>query len=216
MPFFRRAAPVGATPPSSPNLRRRSLFQCGAFFAGALVALNPQTARAEIERSVDRDGVITLSNLGARHTPRRAEEPFSRAELERRRELYREPIAEAARQFQVPEALLLAVIHVESNFNPSAVSHARAQGLMQLIPETAERMLVSNVFDPRQNILGGARYLRLLADRFGGNIRLTLAAYNAGEGSVERHGGVPPYPETQAYVSRVLGFYNLYRHAARS
>jgi soluble lytic murein transglycosylase-like protein len=84
---------------------------------------------------------------------------------------------------------------------------------MQLIPETADRMLVTDVFDPRQNIFGGVRYLRVLANLFNGDIELTLAGYNAGEGAVIRHGGIPPYPETVDYVKRVLGYYREYRAA---
>ena len=104
-----------------------------------------------------------------------------------------------------------AVIRVESNFDPRAISRANAQGLMQLIPATAERMLVSDPFDARQNVLGGTRYLRILANLFNGNLQLTLAAYNAGEGAVIKYNGIPPYQETQAYVSKVLEYYNIYR-----
>ena len=82
---------------------------------------------------------------------------------------------------------------------------------MQMIPETAERMLVTDVFDPRQNIFGGVRYLRVLANTFNGDLALTVAAYNAGEGAVMRHGGIPPYPETQDYVVKVIGYYRTYR-----
>jgi soluble lytic murein transglycosylase-like protein len=125
-------------------------------------------------------------------------------------------IREAAALYQIPEALVRAVIRVESNFDPRAVSHANAQGLMQLIPATAERMLVTDPFDARQNVLGGTRYLRVLANLFNGNLQLTLAAYNAGENAVIRYKGIPPYEETQAYVSRVLEFYNIYRGKDRS
>jgi soluble lytic murein transglycosylase-like protein len=82
---------------------------------------------------------------------------------------------------------------------------------MQMIPETAERMLVTDIFDPRQNILGGVRYLRVLANTFNGDLALTVAAYNAGENAVIRHGGIPPYPETQDYVTKVIGYYRQYR-----
>ena len=108
------------------------------------------------------------------------------------------------------------MIRVESNFDPRAISHANAQGLMQLIPATAERMLVSDPFDARQNVLGGTRYLRVLANLFNGNLQLTLAAYNAGENAVIRYKGIPPYEETQNYVTKVLQFYNLYRGKTRA
>jgi soluble lytic murein transglycosylase-like protein len=124
---------------------------------------------------------------------------------------YETHIREAATLYQIPEALVRAVIKVESNFDPRAVSHANARGLMQLIPPTAERMMVTDIFDPRQNIFGGVRYLRVLANLFNGNLELTIAAYNAGENAVIRHGGIPPYPETQDYVVKVLTHYRKYR-----
>lgn len=111
---------------------------------------------------------------------------------------------EAGEKWGLPPALLKAVALVESNLNPRAVSRAGAQGLMQLMPSTALSLGVKNPFDPRENIFGGARYLRSLLDRFGGDVRLALAAYNAGPGTVEKYNGVPPFPETQKYLQRVL------------
>jgi soluble lytic murein transglycosylase-like protein len=99
--------------------------------------------------------------------------------------------------------LVIAVIQVESNFDPNALSPKNAQGLMQLIPETAERFGVKDVWDPEQNLRGGMAYLRWLLDYFRGDVRLALAGYNAGEGAVERHQGVPPFDETQDYVRKV-------------
>jgi soluble lytic murein transglycosylase-like protein len=99
--------------------------------------------------------------------------------------------------------LVLAVVEVESNFNPNAQSSKRAQGLMQLIPETARRFGVADPWDPHQNLRGGMAYLRWLLDHFDGNLRFALAGYNAGENAVTKHGGVPPYTETQNYVRRV-------------
>ena len=123
-------------------------------------------------------------------------------------------IREAARLYQLPETFIRAVMKVESNFNPDVVSKAGAMGLMQLMPATARSMGVENPFSPRQNILGGARYLRLLANRFNGDLILTVAAYNAGEGAVQRYKGVPPYDETQRYVRRVLKHYYAYRSSS--
>lgn len=120
-------------------------------------------------------------------------------------------IDEAARLYQLPESFIRAVMHVESDFNPTVVSRAGAMGLMQLMPKTARSMGVSDPFDARQNILGGARYLRILANRFKGDLVLTVAAYNAGEGAVEKYNGIPPYKETQRYVRRVLRHYYSYR-----
>jgi hypothetical protein len=105
--------------------------------------------------------------------------------------------------FKLDPTLVLAVIQVESNFNPQALSPKNAQGLMQLIPATAERFGVSDVWNPEDNIRGGMAYLRWLLDHFEGDITLALAGYNAGEGAVARHGGIPPYAETQAYVQKV-------------
>jgi hypothetical protein len=112
-------------------------------------------------------------------------------------------IRSASLEYHVDEALLRAVIHAESAFNPRALSVAGAQGLMQLIPGTARDMGVQDVFNPEQNIRGGARYLALLLQTFNGNERLAAAAYNAGPGAVQRYNGVPPYDETQVYVERV-------------
>ena len=116
---------------------------------------------------------------------------------------YGELIRKAASRNGVDEKLVAHMIAVESNFNPRAVSRKRAQGLMQLMPRTATRFAVANVFDPAQNIEAGTRYLKELLDRYRGNTSLALAAYNAGPEMVERYGGVPPFPETQQYVRKI-------------
>jgi soluble lytic murein transglycosylase-like protein len=113
----------------------------------------------------------------------------------------------AAKASGVDAALVEAVIANESGFDPRATSPAGAQGLMQLMPETAAALGVGDAYDPVQNVRGGAAYLRQLLDHFGGNLRAALAAYNAGPGAVDRFGGVPPFPETRAYVDRVLETY---------
>jgi soluble lytic murein transglycosylase-like protein len=120
-------------------------------------------------------------------------------------------IRQAATLYQIPEELVRAVIKVESDYDPRAVSQMGAQGLMQLVPETAERMQVRDALDPREAIFGGTRYLRILANMFNGDLELTIAGYNAGENAVVRYGGIPPYEETQAYVGKVLSFYRRYR-----
>ncbi|MFZ3216877.1 MAG: lytic transglycosylase domain-containing protein [Candidatus Acidiferrales bacterium] len=109
----------------------------------------------------------------------------------------------AAEKHGVDEALISRVIAVESNFNPRAVSRKQAQGLMQLLPKTAALYSVANIFDPAQNIDAGTHYLKDLLARYGGNLSLALAAYNAGPEMVERYGGIPPFPETQRYVRQI-------------
>jgi len=122
------------------------------------------------------------------------------------------PIDAIARRHGVDPHLVRAVIRVESNFDPKAVSPKGAAGLMQLMPETAMRYGVENRFDPTQNVEGGVRYLRDLMAMFDGNLSLALAAYNAGEGAVIKYGRrIPPYPETQQYVVGVRSFYNQFR-----
>jgi soluble lytic murein transglycosylase-like protein len=120
-------------------------------------------------------------------------------------------IREAATLYQIPVELVRAVIKVESDYDPRAVSRTGALGLMQLMPDTAERMQVRDIYDPRENIMGGTRYLRVLANMFNGDLTLTLAGYNAGENAVMRFGGLPPYDETNDYVVRVLQYYRRYR-----
>lgn len=119
-------------------------------------------------------------------------------------------IRQASALYRIPEALIRAVIKCESDYDPRAVSPVGAHGLMQLMPETALRMGVRDIFDPRENIFGGTRFLRVLANHFNGSLELTIAGFNAGEAAVIRYNGIPPYPETQNYVTRVLSYYQRY------
>ena len=117
-------------------------------------------------------------------------------------------VRELAPQYELNPNLVLAVVEVESNFDPRAISPKNAQGLMQLIPATAERFGVADVWDPEQNLRGGMAYLSWLMTHFDGDLELVLAAYNAGEGAVQRHGGIPPYTETRDYVKRIFARLN--------
>jgi soluble lytic murein transglycosylase-like protein len=120
-------------------------------------------------------------------------------------------IHSASQQFGVDPALVEAVIQVESGFDPNAISHKGATGLMQLMKATANQYQVKDRHNPRENINAGVAHLRHLMDRFNGKIPLVLAAYNAGASAVEKYGGIPPYPETRRYVSKVIDFHSQYR-----
>jgi hypothetical protein len=123
-------------------------------------------------------------------------------------------IAEAALLYALPQPLIRAIIKAESDYDPRVVSCAGAKGLMQLMPDVQTEQHVENVFEPRENILGGTRLLRLNANRFRGDLVLTIAAYHAGPGAVEKYKGVPPYETTQEYVKMVLKYY--YQFKARN
>jgi len=124
---------------------------------------------------------------------------------------YDEVINMASRQFNVDPYLVKAIIKAESSFDPHAISESGAQGLMQLMPDTARDMKVSNPFDPLENIHGGTKYLSLLLKRFDRNTRLAVAAYNAGPSSVDNCRGIPPNPRTRSFVERVMAYYQEFR-----
>jgi soluble lytic murein transglycosylase-like protein len=174
-------------------------------------------ARADIYAYTDPAGVTHYSNVPVdpRYVRVIAEPPPAappaapNTEWRSRAAAYADLIEEAARKAEVSPALLRAVIAVESAFDPLAVSPKGAQGLMQLRPATAKRYGVHRPFDPRDNLRGGASYIRDLLKRYGNDLELVLAAYNAGEDAVDRHGRtIPPFPETRAYVPAVLKFYH--------
>jgi soluble lytic murein transglycosylase-like protein len=131
-------------------------------------------------------------------------------------EAYEEIIQEAATEYDLDPALIRAVMQAESAFHPYAVSRAGAEGLMQLMPALADEMGVSDSFDPRDNIMGGVRYLKRLLDYHNGNLDLALASYNAGPGNVERYGGVPPFRETRNYVKTIKALYKRAKNAKKS
>jgi soluble lytic murein transglycosylase-like protein len=152
--------------------------------------------------------VVAVTGVLAIAPPARAEVRTARPSP-RDHAAYAREIAEASRRYAVPERLIWAVIRVESGFDHRAVSPRGARGLMQLTPETAAILGVRDPFDPRQNIHAGTRHLRAMMERFRHDVRLAVAAYNAGERPVVQYGGVPPYPETREYVTQVLRFYGM-------
>jgi soluble lytic murein transglycosylase-like protein len=164
-----------------------------------------QGADADIYKYVDKNGVVHFTN-----TPTQSHFKFFRKESGASDDVS-DIIRRHAARYRLEEALVRAVIKAESNFNPKAVSHKGAIGMMQLIPSTARLMDVHDPLNPEENIRGGSRYLRLMLDEFDGNLELALAAYNAGPNAVKRHGGIPPFAETRTYVERVKKYMDQYR-----
>ncbi len=207
-----------------PSYALRALAFATALLAPA--ALFPGEAAADIYQYTDAEGTVHFTNrpsgdkpykLYLRSTEGRKSSapcvtpvPPSDRSLDRFTR-YDTWIRQAATLYQIPEELVRAVIKVESDYDARAVSGVGAQGLMQLMPQTGLRMQVRDAFDPRENIFGGTRYLRVLANVFNGDLQMTIAGYNAGEGAVAKYGGIPPYAETQAYVVHVLSYYRRYR-----
>jgi len=201
-------------------MARRNLLPTSAFAAVTIVVAG--AASADIYTYTDSEGVVHFSTT---RTPGakvyiKADKAKQRSSIApvmpsdtsiERFTRYDDSIREAATLYQIPTELVRAIIKVESDYDPRAVSVAGARGLMQMIPATAERMQVRDAFDPRENIFGGVRYLRVLANTFNGDLQLTIAGYNAGEGAVIRYGGIPPYEETRMYVAKVLAYYQQYR-----
>ncbi|MBW1607999.1 MAG: lytic transglycosylase domain-containing protein [Deltaproteobacteria bacterium] len=124
---------------------------------------------------------------------------------------YDQIITEAAERHGVSFSLLKAMIKIESDFNPRAISRAGAMGLMQIMPENIKRLKIKDPFDPRENIMGGTRYLKQMIDRFNGKLSLALAAYNAGPNTVERYQRIPPFTETEDYVEAVMKYYSIFK-----
>ena len=182
-----RAAPVG-TVPAAPVGTTRTMSFAGTLAAAQRIA----TTRSAASTASAAPGALNLpGNLGG-------------------------IVAQAAQRYGVDPALIAGVIETESNFNPNAVSPAGARGLMQLMPGTARGLGVGDSSDPLQNVMGGAKLLGQLLDKYGGDVKKALAAYNAGPGAVDKYGGIPPYPETQRYVPKVLAATERYRSSQES
>ncbi len=178
---------------------------------GILVFSDGVEAGNEFYGYVDTGGTLELTNVPTDGRFKPAETQVRRLQRRASAEEVEEAVGRYAWQYNLHPALLLAVIKAESDFNPTIISRAGAVGLMQLIPETAIRHGVENLYDTDDNIRGGARHLRYLLDRFNGNVRLAVAAYNAGERRVERYRAIPPYQETRDYVRKVMIYYKSFR-----
>ena len=205
-----------ARPSSAPAVRMALLFS-----ALSLCWQMPAASAGNIYKYVDRYGNVTYTDRKAgpgykvldfttKGWINRLDSSANLAYARRNREKYRALVSDASTSFDLSPALLHAVITVESAYNHRAVSPAGAMGLMQLMPGTADRYGVRDAFDPRENIRGGCAYLRHLMGLFDGDLKLVLAAYNAGEGAVQKYNlSIPPYRETQDYVRKVLEHYQL-------
>ena len=181
----------------------------GALALGGVLTVSPLTAAAQATRLVDADGSTHVTNVPG--DPRYRALPGATGTdagwlrlPERPQGGHVAAIREISQRYGVSAALVEAVVRAESGFDPAAVSPKGAGGLMQLMPATAAALGVTDRFDARQSITGGVRHLRYLLDRYQGSLALALAAYNAGEGVVDSYRGIPPFPETQRYVRRVL------------
>jgi Transglycosylase SLT domain/Domain of unknown function (DUF4124) len=196
-----------------------------AFLIATLLTVSSAAAHPQIYTYVDADGLRHYTDMPDNNRYRKlALSPQDRTASGDRYDWmllakagqYDAIIEKAANLASVEPNLLRAVIVVESGFNSRAVSKRGAVGLMQLMPATASRFGVSNLYDPRENVHAGARYLKFLIDRFGQDVRLALAAYNAGEEAVDRSGGqIPPFAETMAYVPRVMKIYSMLKEQSR-
>ncbi len=176
----------------------------------------PVDSRYTLFRKDRKETTFPGSNLVIINVPRQARPRRAIRVDPAQRKRFDSLIAETARRHKLSPALLHAVITVESGYDPAARSAKGASGLMQLMPATAKRYAVTDIWDPRQNVSGGARYLSDLLGMFNNDLGLALAAYNAGEGAVIQHGRrIPPYPETRQYVPKVLQHYHLYADAYR-
>jgi hypothetical protein len=187
------------------------LLKSALVFFSFIIIISGNIAHADIYKYVDNEGVLHLTNVPSIPKAKyvlvlKEKRIIFQPDIDVNR--YDQIIKKAAEKFRIDAALIKAIIKAESNFDHQAISRVGAQGLMQLMPATASALQVENAFHPENNIEGGVRYLRYLLNNYRGNITLTLAAYNAGEGTVAKYNNhVPPYRETQNYIKRVLSYY---------
>lgn len=167
----------------------------------------PSGSAAAVRLVVRSDGSKVISNVGSKSAKAGGTDLVWLAKQRNRPSVYDRLIDEYADRYEVDPMLVRAVIQVESGYDPMTISHKGARGLMQLMPGTADRFAVQQIHDPEENIRGGVEYLSELLRLFSYDLRRALAAYNAGENAVIRHGGIPPYPETQHYVQKALTVY---------
>ena len=194
------------------------VFLSTVFVSVWLLAFAGSGASESLYSYKDAKGVIHLTNIQSDHRFRPVYKRTNPSLFTQKSRRWRinSVIEKASRRHSIDSALIKAVVRAESNFDPYAVSYAGAQGLMQLMPETAKDMDVVNPFDIEDNIYGGVRYLKKLLNHFKGDISLSVAAYNAGRTAVIRYGGIPPYKQTKTYVRKVLAFYDGYKKTGRS
>ncbi len=204
-------------------MKRGEFYSTGALLlllAVAVAAVLPRSAGATMYRCVSASGGVLYTNISSHRqcTPlslprtQKTQSRWKGGTLAKNSHSYDSFIRASAIRYGVDAALIKAIIHIESGFNHQAVSHRGAKGLMQLMPETSRELRVYNPFDPHQNVDAGTRYFRQIMDELGGDIALSLAAYNAGPNLVKRLGHIPAIPETKEYVRKVLKMYRIYKN----
>jgi len=195
------------------NRRSHQIAGFAIVVAALLLMMNPSSATADIYRYIDENGVMHFTNAptSSKFKLFMRERKVFISKLDSNQ--FDPIISDASRKYGLEAPLIKAVIKAESDFDPNAISHKGARGLMQIMPMNYRLLNVENPFDPHQSIDAGARYLRDMMDRYNGKLNLSLAAYNAGPGAVDRHGGVPPYQETEEYIERVMRYYQRYKNS---
>ncbi len=197
-------------PAMKPAKRKKLLWSLGVIVL--LIAGSCVSATADIYMYIDSNGILHFSNvptssqyrLYVRERPERTLDGINPHSYDR-------IIREAARRHGLSEPLLKAIIKAESNFNPRAVSKKGAKGLMQIMPNNFNSLNIRNPFNPRENIMGGAKYFKKMHTRYKGKLPLALAAYNAGPNMVDKYKNIPPFPETRNYVEKVMKYYYVYK-----